>query len=405
MPQTNDRNGTGPEQGNSWKAETHLLTRISLQMKYAFWSTMICGILAHGIALFNKYSWHDDLFFMFSPGSTVAAGRWSLHLLSWIEDLFFLDGHFSMPLYNGIIAIFCIAVTACMLVKMLKIRSRVLCACLGCVMAAFPCITGLFAYEFTIHYYMFALILMVESAYLMCRGRRWWTWLLAVLLGSGALGIYQAFLSILLFLLLMDAMIGLTEREEELSILFRRILLQFLSLAAIMIIYFAVNQLFLQKLHLSLIYPANEMGAVTLTDYLSRIGRAYQEFFIPVRGESWDMYPYRVRTMYYLMLAGDFLLGMRLFFLTARKKKGSAALLLLLLALVPLGCNFVFVMADHVHGLMTYGQIMQMVFFIFLVDRTDFHRIRLQRAVSGAAALVLGVTGMLCMSVQRTNAI
>ncbi len=369
--------------------------RITSPMIISFFSALICGILAHGFALFNKFSWHDDLFFMFSPGSTVTSGRWALHLLSWLEDLFFMDGHFSMPLYNGIIAILCVALSASLVVDLLKIRSGLLSGCLGCIMVAFPAITGIFAYNFTIHYYMFALLLMVAAAWLMCRGRHWWSWVLAIVLCSSGLGIYQALLSVVLFLLLMDAIMGLTEREEKISVLAKRILLQFLCLALIMALYFIANDLFLKKLNMTLYYPASETGNVTVPEYLARVGRAYAEFFNPVRYESWDMYPYRIHTMYYLMLAGDLLLSLRLLWLTARKRKGIALLLLVLLALIPLGCNFTFVLADHVHGLMTYGQVMQVAFFVFLFDRLELRLPRLRQLVSGVSAAVLAVTGLL----------
>ena len=42
--------------------------RFPIIFQTAFWGTLICGLFAHGMALFNKYSWHDDIFSLFLLG-------------------------------------------------------------------------------------------------------------------------------------------------------------------------------------------------------------------------------------------------------------------------------------------------------------------------------------------------
>ncbi len=77
-------------------------------MACAFFSVLLCGLLAHGMMLFNKLSAHDDLHYLFELGTTVTTGRWTLHILYWLHTLFFQDVPMSLPVLNGVIAILCI---------------------------------------------------------------------------------------------------------------------------------------------------------------------------------------------------------------------------------------------------------------------------------------------------------
>ena len=175
-------------------------------ISYAFFSTLICGLIAHSLMLFNKLSAHDDLHYLFELGTTVTTGRWTLHILYWFHLLFFQDTPMSLPVLNGFIAILCIGASASLIVRLLRIQSRFLSAALGCLMVCFPTITGLFFYMFTIHYYMFALLGMVFSACLLCQKSRWFTKVFVVCIGAASLGVYQGFLPILLCLFLLDGL-------------------------------------------------------------------------------------------------------------------------------------------------------------------------------------------------------
>lgn len=364
----------------------------------AFLAAVICGLLAHGMALFNKLSWHDDLYYLFDVGATVSSGRWTLHLLYWLENLFYQDGHFSLPLFNGIIAIACIGAAAGLLIRLLGIRSKTLSALLGALMVSFPVMTGLFTYVFTIHYYMIAMLGMTVSGLLLCRGRRLWHRALAIPVGAAAMGIYQAFLPMTLGIILLDGIKSISEGKKSPGAFWKEKGIQALCLAGMMLLYFAANRLLQRRLGLGseITYPGMEgMSSASPLDYLGRIGRAYREFFLPERRTDWDMYPLRVYTLYQVMLAGDVLLSLLLVIRTARKGWAEAVYLMLLLGLVPLGFNFIFVMADHVHGLMTYAQTLQFALLIWLLKEADFRRIGMRRAASAAAAVVLGMTGAL----------
>lgn len=55
---------------------------IDNRYKVSFFAAVIIGFFAHGLALFNKYSFHDDVYCLFTVGSTFSSGRWMLYQVS-----------------------------------------------------------------------------------------------------------------------------------------------------------------------------------------------------------------------------------------------------------------------------------------------------------------------------------
>ena len=383
---------------NIWEQESlirRLLPSLRSPMSWAFFSAVFFGLLAHGMMLFNKLSAHDDLHYLFELGTTVTTGRWTLHILYWLHTLFFRDTPMSLPVLNGFIAILCVGLAAGLTVRLLDIRSRFLSAALGCLMICFPAITGMFFYMFTIHYYMIALLGMVVIAWLLCRQSGWIGKGIAVCIGAASLGIYQGFLPILLCLILLDGLRKLSRGETSLRAFWAEKGIQALCILCMLGLYSAANRLLLLRLGQTLSGYQGVGEVPTLSDLLQRSALAFREFFLPTEGALWDMYPLRVRTLYWLMLLGDAVLSLRLLISCARESKVHALLAGLHLLLFPLGCNMIFLTTGTVHGLMVYGQVMQAVLFIWLLDQQEFRRPAWGRVLALGSALVLGLTGFL----------
>ena len=364
------------------------------EIRAAFFGALVFGLISQGMALFNKFSWHDDIFSIFLTGETITSGRWMLHVLTDLEILIFGDGHFSLPLMNGLFSLLCIGISAGLIVNLLKIRNQFFCVMLGAVMAAFPAVTALFSFMFAVPYYMLALLMVTAGAFLICGAERWYGKAMGVILAGCSVGVYQAFLPVLLTIILLYDIMFLTEGKDRLADAIKKILIHGLSVLAAMAFYVAVSQFFLAitEQKLSPYMGINQAGSLPLQTYLQRAGRAYREFFQPSRNVRWDMYPQHLHYMYYLMLAADAVLGMILIVRTWKKNQGKALLTALLLALYPLGCNFIFVMSAEVHSLMVYGQIMHAALFVWFADRVKFRLPTVRRAFSLAAAMMLSVT-------------
>ena len=380
-----------------------ILSGISPQARAAFLGALLCGLAAHGMGLTNKFSTHDDIMALFWTGSTIASGRWMLHVVGWLEILLFGDGHFSLPVMNGLFSLCCIGLAAALITDLLKIRSRAACAGLGGIMAAFPAMAGLFGYMFTVPYYMLAMIMTVGAAWLICRKKAWWAKAAAILLGGCAVGIYQAFLPMVISLALMYDLKWLAEENGTPGDFLKKAAGQVLCVLGIMALYFAANRFFVAKFQVEMnsYMGIDQVGSTSLSDYLRRVGTAYREFFLPTRNVSGDMYPMHAYYVYLAMATADVILGIRLAFRTGRKNGAKGALAGLVLLLLPLGCNFIYVMSGFVHGLMTFSQAAQAALFAFLSDRTEIGRPKLRRAASGLAAAAMGL--MIVMYARYDN--
>ena len=377
----------------------YAISNINPQVRAAFLGALIFGLFSQGMGLFNKFSHHDDVANLFSVGTTISSGRWMLQVLAWLEGLLYGTGNTSLPLFNGFISILCIGAVAGLMVSLLKIRNKAYCALLGCIMVAFPVITALFAYMFTSHFYMIGFLMMTFCACLICRKVPWFVKLFAIGLGGAAVGIYQAFLSELLTIILFyDIMLLVDENEDKyIGAFIKRVCTQLFCLIGVMIIYTAGNQFFLNKyqVELSSYQGLDQMGHITIQTLLDRLGRAYAEFFNPTQHVFRDMYPGMLHMMYLLTLVIEIFLTLRIIILTGRRSKGKAVLLAILFALIPLGCNLIYIMAENIHGLMVYGQVMQLVLFVWLFDRLEISSLRRNQTVSFVASLILTVIAVM----------
>lgn len=363
----------------------------------ALGGAVLFGTMAHGMGMLNKFAHHDEILAMFRVGTTISSGRWMLHVLEWLVTAAFPSGPASLPLSHGLISLVGIGACAGLISRLFRFRSRACAAALGGLMAVFPVITGFFGYLYTMPYYILALLMTVGGVCLICGDGPWWHKGTGILLGGCATGIYQAFVPLLVSLPILYDIHCLASRGEQAGRVGRRLLIQGGCVAVLMMFYFAANRFFLAKFDLTLnsYMGINEIDSFPLATYFRRVGTAYREFFLPTRNVARDMYPMHLYYLYGLMLATDGVLAVRLVRRKWREKKSGAVLMTMLLLLLPLGCNFIFVMSEKVHGLMTYGQTAQFVLLLWGLDGLAIRRDRLRRAVSGLAAAVLALTGVM----------
>ena len=112
-------------------------SRIDKRYIVIFVVSIIAGIAAHGLALFNKYSFHDDTYGLFTVGATFTSGRYMLYEVSHLVQTI-MGGLFSTPLYEGMITILFISFSCMLLVSLLKIKSKMICGIIAVFMICFP---------------------------------------------------------------------------------------------------------------------------------------------------------------------------------------------------------------------------------------------------------------------------
>ena len=132
---------------------------LKIERKYyqTVFSTFLTGILAHGFMMMNKISFHDDICSLFGIGTTWKVGRWGLGLIQLLlEDTV---GKYSIPFWELMCSLVFIAITACLIVDLLEIKSGISCVAIAAIMAVFPSTAVTFMYTFTAGSYFFSLFM------------------------------------------------------------------------------------------------------------------------------------------------------------------------------------------------------------------------------------------------------
>lgn len=164
------------------------------QERYAFFGTLLFGLLAHAHMLTNNYQYHDDVMSGISLGWAMPIGRISLHILSKLLRLFFGGDIVSLSLFNGILALLFLAMTAVLVIRILKLQSHLFAALTGGIMAVFPSVTSVFGFRFMAYAWALTFLLSAFGVYLITNAKFYAParYFICIACQVFAIGIYQA---------------------------------------------------------------------------------------------------------------------------------------------------------------------------------------------------------------------
>ncbi len=368
-----------------------LSKKIDYRYKCAISSTFIIGVISQGMGLFNKYSVHDDPL-NYGVGATYTSGRWMLDILANVESIFYGDGHYSLPAYNGFLAIFLIALSACLIIKTIDIESPFLCSFIAGIMVCFPVITSIFGYMFTLHFYMMALFLGILGAHCICKSDKWYIWCIGVILMGASVGIYQAFIPVIITLILLY-LIDCVQKNDNLKYVCRKIVMSGTFCIIFMLFYFGASNMYLSSHDavLSDYKGIDSMGKSPIGEYINRAIDAYREFFVPDMKAKYYMFPGSILNIYRIMLIISIALCVLIIMQLFKENVVRGIIFVILVAIIPVSVNFIFVMAgkNEVHSLMVYAQLMPFVFFSWVVDKTKVKKEILAKGISFVSVFLI----------------
>ncbi len=260
---------------------TEKLKEIYKRYRGLFFASFAAGLAAYGMMLTNVLNNHDSVYNLPSGfGAGVTSGRWFLELLGrLVEDWW--GGNYVLPLYNGLFALFYISLAYCLIVSLLRLRSRPLAVLLGCLFTVFPSVAGSFLYIFTAQYYALSVLLAVAGAWL--ADRRKWGFLPGAVCLALSMGLYQAYLplasALLLLCLLRRCFLGGEgEVRPVVAAAFRYLAALLLGLA----LYFIATAVSLRLCHVTLTAynGINEMGRLSLAELPGLLLQAYKDVLL-----------------------------------------------------------------------------------------------------------------------------
>ena len=192
-----------------------IYTYILPQWKYCFFTAVVTGLVSH---LYKITGWlpnWDSLVFRVDSQNMVALGRWFLPVVC------SLSSFYDLPFLNGIIAIVFHALGAACICRILDINKIIPACLIGALTASFPTVTSVMMYNYVADGYSVAFFLSVAAAYYMTAEKPGII-LPAVLIALSA-GIYQAYLTVTVMLVLYKLIDEIVFKGENLKILGRKI--------------------------------------------------------------------------------------------------------------------------------------------------------------------------------------
>lgn len=367
------------------------LRSLYLANRRPFLAAVIAGLAAHMFMFTNKLVNHDDIESLFYKGATVTSGRWGLELSR------FLFPNWSMPWIYGLITLLLIAVSVCIMLRLLEISSPVLEIILAAAVVSFPSLTGTYCFMFTSASYGLAFFLAVLCAALFKRGGPLNT-VLAGLALVLCLSIYQAYIAISasLFVLLMikDCLEG--EKSPWKNVLWG--LKALAMMAAALAVYFAVTLLVFK-------FTGAEFNDYVIDNVNSqaslpgRILMAYQNFRDIFTFRNYYLISSESSRIVHLLLLVLMLLCALL--AAARKRQPlNWALLAVLLLLLPLSINCMYLMMSpqSIHTLVLYSFVCFYFLAALLVEKAGPRAVKSMKDI-----LALLMCIVICSNVYFAN--
>ena len=342
-------------------------------------SSLLWGLFAHGMAMFNKYSYHDDVPWFNGVGETYGLGRWFLAICGKVSEYIFCSKNYSTPVFNGILTILGIAVMVFLICRRLDIENKVLIVGLTGVMVCFPSVTNIFGFVFTAPHYYIGAALGVVGAYLFSIRKDVLSFIVCSVLMALSVGLYQSNIGINLIVLLLFMLADVYSSSMDWKRYFILAGMNCAVCAAFMALYFAANAICLKVTGLEMYNykGVNSFGATGIGGYFWRVFTAYKRFlkpadFINYDGVSANMFPWNLKYLHMLLIVITVILTAIL--LEDVKSSIKRIQIGIIVLISPLFSYFIYVMVaeEDAHGGMAYAEVFMFALAAFVISRTTY---------------------------------
>ncbi len=332
-------------------------------------SSFVSGILAHGMAAFNKFAFHDELYSMYGYNleGTYQSGRWAAELLEYFYRFIYRGPNYSLSTFSFFCAILYSSLMIWMVVKAVKIESSIAIGLLAALNVAYPVFVSMMGYNFTVPFTYFGYLLGTTSVYLFLVNTNKIKTVIGIMLGVFSIALYQAVLPYMLtFLLIIILANTFADHYPEWKDFIIEVVKSIFYFIIIVVVYYVSVKLSLiihsAKLHKY--RNIDSFGLTSIKGYLERIANSYIYFIWP-QGPSASVFPGIMQVIRLLIVLSIFALILIIACNLWKRGKHFAALeSILIMFCFPLAYNFIIIMIEpsDVHALMLYSQ-----FFIFVL--------------------------------------
>ncbi len=355
------------------------------QWRACFFAALFTGFIAHFYKITNWLPNWDSLVFRYDPQNMLSLGRWFLPVVCSFSSFY------DLPFLNGLIAIIFHGLSAVYICKILDVKSNITAVLTGGIIVTFPTVTSVMMYNYVADGYSIAFFLSTLSAYFMTKKRP--RYILGAVLLALAMGIYQAYITVTIMLILLFLIDEAVYDRQKVEIIIKKAL--FILLAGIggAVIYAVILKLLLTVFSSSLL-EYQGLSSVGSFSNIDIIGSLYS-----IKDTFLDCFFDFSQGFNLYILLNIFVFGftilhyIKYIIINKLYKKPKELFIILIMALMLVfgagALAFVNASVDY-HNLMLMGYSVFYLFFLILYERgTD--KVKKHSVIKCWAVLIAGV--------------
>lgn len=211
------------------KALKKLGTYILPEWKVCFFSALFVGLFAYLYKITNWLPNWDSLVFRYDEQNMIAMGRWFLPVVCSFSSFY------DLPLLNGLMAIIFHGLGAVCICKILKVQNKITAALTGAIIVSFPTVTSVMMYNYVADGYAVSFLFSLLAALYMTKEKP--NYIIAAILIALATGIYQAYITVTITLVLLHLIDEIIFRDAPSGAILKKTICMVLSGACGVVIY------------------------------------------------------------------------------------------------------------------------------------------------------------------------
>lgn len=339
-----------------------LYQKIPKHIRVCFVSGIIIGWLTHFYMLTHKLTNWDDINSLSSVGSGDYLGRWFL------KYIHVLGSKHSIPAVHGFLLIVMLALSACIILDIMQLKSVTAAVLVPAVMITFPGVVGIMTFMFMAHTTGIAIFMACLAVWLIRKNK--WGVLAGTVLLVCVLGTYQPTITVAITLMLMSMMSDLIQGKEFKEV-FRTGIIYVAVLGIVVLAYMKLCHIINPNLENETYGGVADMGNIPISMMPRLVGRCYKRF---LEYFLWKPFDFVTDTAHVANIM-TCILAIVLFAMTVWNRRiyknvYSFLLLVVVCALIPMAAAFVYFMAPEADYsmLMLYGYSLIYVIVLALLE-------------------------------------
>lgn len=373
-------------------------------------TAIVVGLIAHVLLLSILITSPDGLWnsIVYSANTTeVTSGRWLINVIDSMRK------NLAIPSITTVISIIMMAFTAVIITDLLEFKSKISCIVTAVFLVVSPCLTITLLYVYTADAYCYAFFFATMAVWCMYRKKHR---VIGAFFGSIftmlSIAVYQTYIGAIVALCILKAMIEVFNGEEYKNI-FKNIGIAIISTIIGLGLYWGGEQIALNiyGVKLSNYHGASDIGLMNtiknLPVALEKMYGYFMDFFI---GNSIVHNTNMSRNSFYKVLFAAEGLAL-IYVLFARKSKTKnkkiidALLILAMIAVLPMGINFVLLIAPETHcdPIVATPTILMIPFFMIILENFEINKGVILKWISISMCFVIAVTYYLAANSTYTG--